>query len=78
LAFGGQGQVDLCSEDPGKEVDLCINTAVRDLAIVWRGDVPMAEALRSKAIRTHGNVHLARTIQEWLGICLCAEVAAEE
>ena len=74
----GQEQVDLCSEDPGKEVDLYINATVRDLALVWRGDVPMAEALRSKAIRTHGNVHLARTIQEWLGICLYAEVAAAE
>lgn len=73
----GQGQVDLCSEDPGKEVDLYINTTVRDLALVWRGDVPMAEALRSRSVSTHGNVHLVRTIQDWLGICLYADVAAE-
>ena len=72
----GQGQVDLCSENPGKEVDLYIRSSVRKLAEVWRGDVPMAKALRSKAIQTHGNVHLARTIQEWLGICLYADVAA--
>jgi len=73
-----QDQVDLCSENPGKEVDLYINTTVRDLAMVWRGDVPMANALRDKSIRTHGNVHLARTIQEWLGVCLYADVAAAE
>lgn len=72
----GQGQVDLCSENPGKDVDLYIRSSVRNLAEVWRGDVPMAKALRSKAIQTHGNVHLARTIQEWLGICLYADVAA--
>lgn len=73
-----QGKVDLCSENPGKEVDLYINSTVRDLALIWRGDVPMAEALRSQSIRTHGNVHLARTIQDWLGICLYAEVAVAE
>jgi DNA-binding HxlR family transcriptional regulator len=73
-----QGKVDLCSENPGKEVDLYINSTVRDLALIWRGDVPMAEALRSQSIRTHGNVHLARTIQDWLGVCLYAEVAVAE
>lgn len=73
-----QDQVDLCSENPGKEVDLYINSTVRDLALVWRGDVPMVEALRNQSIRTHGNVHLARTIRDWLGICLYAEVAAAD
>lgn len=71
-----QGEVDLCSENPGKEVHLYIKSTVRDLALVWRGDVPMAEALHRRSIRTHGNVHLARTIQQWLGICVYADVAA--
>jgi hypothetical protein len=51
---------------------------IEHLALVWRGDVPMAEALRSRSVHTHGNVHLARTIQNWLGICLYADVAAQE
>jgi DNA-binding HxlR family transcriptional regulator len=67
-------EVDLCSEDPGKEVDLYINTTVRDLARVWRGDVPMKKALREKTIRTHGNTHLTRTMPDWLGICLYADI----
>jgi DNA-binding HxlR family transcriptional regulator len=66
--------VDLCSEDPGKEVDLYINATVSDLAQVWRGDVPMKKALRQKSIRTHGNTHLARTMPDWLGICLYADI----
>jgi len=66
--------VDLCSENPGKEVDLYINTTVRDLAGVWRGDVPVATALREKTVRTHGNASLARSIQNWLGICLYADI----
>lgn len=59
-----------------KEVDLYINSTVRDLATVWRGDVPMKKALREKLIRTHGNTHLARTMPDWLGICLYADVVA--
>jgi DNA-binding HxlR family transcriptional regulator len=70
--------VDLCSEDPGKEVDLYISTQVRDLATVWRGDVPLRTARRDKRIRTHGNAHLARTMPDWLGICLYADVASAE
>jgi len=68
------GDVDLCSEDPGKEVDLYISSTVRDLAHVWRGDVAMKKALRGKSIRTHGNTHLARTMPDWLGVCLYADV----
>ena len=71
-----ENEVDLCSEDPGKEVDLYISSTVRDLASVWRGDIPLAKALRDKAIRTHGNVHIARTITKWLGINLYADVNA--
>jgi DNA-binding HxlR family transcriptional regulator len=70
--------VDLCSEDPGKEVGLYISTQVRDLAAVWRGDVPLQTARRDKRIRTHGNAHLARTMPDWLGICLYADVAPAE
>ena len=68
------GDVDLCSESPGKDVDLYINSTVRDLAEVWRGDVPIRTALRQKSIRTHGNTHLARTIPNWLGVCLYADI----
>jgi hypothetical protein len=59
-------------------VDLYISTQVRDLATVWRGDVSLQTARRDKRIRTHGNSYLARTMPEWLGICLYADVAPAE
>ena len=74
----GAGEVDLCTESPGKEVDLYINTRVRTLAEVWRGDLDLKEALREKEVRAHGNMHLARTMPEWLGICLYADVKPAE
>ena len=72
------GEVDLCTENPGKDVDLYINTNVRTLAEVWNGDVDAKRALRDKRIRTHGNRRLARTLPDWLGISLYAHVRPAE
>ena len=66
--------VDLCTEDPGREVDLYISTQVRHLAEVWRGDVPLRKARREERIRVHGNAHLVRTMPDWLGISPYADV----
>ena len=71
-------EVDLCTEDPGKDVDLYINTRVRDLVEVWSGDRGLKKALREKLIRTHGNTHLARTMPDWLGICPYADIRPAE
>ena len=68
------GEVDLCTENPGREVDLYINSKVRTLVEIWHGDLDLGRALRENLVRAHGNVHLARTMPEWLGICLYADV----
>lgn len=67
-------EVDLCTENPGKEVDLYINSGVRDMVKVWRGDLALRKALREKLVRTQGNRHLIRTMPDWLGICLYADI----
>ncbi len=71
-------EVDLCTENPGKDVDLYINTRVRDLVEVWSGDLDLKKALRDKLVRTHGNTHLARTMPAWMGICLYADIRPAE
>jgi len=66
--------VDLCTENPGKEVDIYINTGVRDMVKVWRGDLSLKKALREKLVRTNGNTHLIRSMPDWLGVCLYADI----
>ena len=66
--------VDLCTEDPGKDVDLYISSSVRSIAEVWKGDLDMRAALRDKSIRAHGLRHLIRTMPDWFGMCLYKEV----
>ena len=66
--------VDLCTEDPGKEVDLYINSSVRTIVEVWRGDLDIRTALRDGSIKAHGSRHFIRTMPNWFGVCLYNEV----
>ncbi len=66
--------VDLCTEDPGKEVDLYINSSVRTIVEVWRGDLDIRTALRDGSIKAHGSRHFIGTMPKWFGVCLYKEV----
>jgi len=68
------GEVDLCTENPGKDVDLYIRTTLRHLVEIWNGDIEIKSALSKGLIKTQGNTQLAKTMPDWLGICLYADV----
>ena len=61
--------VDLCTGDPGKDVDLYLNSDLRTMVEVWAGDVDLSKALRDQRIRAHGLRHLIRTMPDWFGLC---------
>ncbi len=67
-------EVDLCTEDPGKDVDLYISTDVRTMAEVWQGDIELKKALADETIKTQGNHKLIKTIHDWIGLCIFMEV----
>lgn len=66
--------VDLCTENPGKEVDVYINTSVRTLVEIWQGNLKIRTALHDQLVTTIGNSKLVRSMPEWLGICLYAHI----
>ncbi len=66
--------VDLCTENPGKEIDLYIKSTVRTIVEVWEGDLDMRAALRNKSIVALGPRHLVRTMPDWFGVCLYKDV----
>ena len=68
------GQVDLCTENPGLDVDLYVSSSMRDLVAVWEGEVPIKTALRKKLLRTQGARNIASTLPQWLGINPYADV----
>jgi DNA-binding HxlR family transcriptional regulator len=68
------GEVDLCTENPGIDVDLYITTTLRNLVEIWKGDIEIKQAQRKELIKTQGNTQLAKTMPDWLGICLYADI----
>jgi DNA-binding HxlR family transcriptional regulator len=67
-------EVDLCTEDPGKDVDLYISTDVRTMAEIWQGDIDLKKALTDKAIKVHGNRKLIIAMPDWIGLCIYMDV----
>ena len=66
--------VDLCTKNPGLDVDLYITATVRTMVEIWEGDLGLKTALRKRQVKTNGNRQLIRTLPEWFGICLYADV----
>lgn len=67
-------EVDLCTENPGKDVDLYISSNVRTMVEIWEGKLGLKTALRKKLVKANGLQALARTMPDWFGICLYADV----
>lgn len=67
-------EVDLCTEDPGKDVDLYVSSDVRTMVEAWQGDIDLTKALASGAIKAHGERNLIKTIPDWIGLCIYKDV----
>lgn len=61
-------EVDLCSIDPGFDVDLRVATDLRTMTAIWMGLTDIeAEAGRGR-VQAAGDPELARSMQAWLGL----------
>lgn len=68
--------VDLCTEDPGKDVALYIVTDVRTMIEVWQGDKGIEKCIRDNSIQAHGTRSLITTMPDWIGLSLYAGISA--
>jgi DNA-binding HxlR family transcriptional regulator len=59
--------VDLCSIDPGFDVDLYVSTDLRTMTAIWMGVDSVKSALRAERMMLTGNRQLAANIEAWLG-----------
>ena len=62
------GQVDVCLEDPGYEVDLTIRCNLLTLTRVFMGDLSIERAKVSGKLRLAGNPLLIRNMSRWFGL----------
>lgn len=68
------GEVDVCDDDPGHPVTVTVESRLRTLTRVWRGDVGWDEAVRAGAIELIGATHLRRAVGNWLRLSAFAAV----
>ncbi len=59
-------EVDLCLKDPGAEADLHVSADLAAFARMWLGDTPIAQTLRTGAVRLTGRRDLVREFPSWL------------
>lgn len=70
----GDESVDLCTVDPGKEVDLWLNTDLRTMIEIWMGDLSCKAALREQRLQLIGPATLSQNITRWFSLSLFADI----
>jgi DNA-binding HxlR family transcriptional regulator len=68
LMVDPDGGVDLCSIDPGFDVDLYVSTDLRTMTAIWMGLDTVRAAVASERLLLTGDRQLAANIQTWLGL----------
>lgn len=62
------GNVDLCSVDPGFEVELYIQTTLRTMTSIWMGLSTVSTELGKNSLALDGCQKLTSNMQTWLGL----------
>jgi DNA-binding HxlR family transcriptional regulator len=68
LLVGPDIGVDLCSVDPGFDVDLYVSTDLRTMTAIWMGVETVSSAQRAERLYLSGDRQLATDMQTWLGL----------
>ena len=67
-------ELDLCVNDPGKEVDVYFTSSVRTLADIWMGQNTYRKAIGEGALTVVGNKALTRNITAWMANSVFADL----
>lgn len=68
LVVETDGKVDLCSVDPGFDVDLYVSGSLRAMTAIWMGLETVRNAVKTDQIKVTGEKGLASNMQTWLGL----------
>jgi DNA-binding HxlR family transcriptional regulator len=60
--------VDLCSVDPGYDVDLYVASSLKVMTAIWLGYETVRAAVRDERVKLTGDRQLASNMQSWLGL----------
>ncbi len=68
------GYVDLCSVDPGFDVDLYLSTDLRTMTEIWMGYITVERAKDQKRLVITGDRQLEAAVGGWLRLSAFAKV----
>lgn len=60
--------VDLCSVDPGFDIDLYVSVDLRTMTAIWMGLDTVRAAIGNKRMMVTGDQRIASAMQTWLGL----------
>jgi DNA-binding HxlR family transcriptional regulator len=69
------GDVDLCLEDRGVEIDVSLSTSLRTMTRIWMGDLSLGQARAQGLLKISGPARLIRCLSEVLGASTFAHIA---
>lgn len=67
--------VDVCVQDPGKEIDVYFTTDLRTMSEVWMGDRTYKSAISSNDLKIVGPTALTRNVTAWMSNSMFAGAA---
>jgi hypothetical protein len=68
LRVHAAGEVDLCSTNPGFEIDLYVTSPLRSLTAIWMGFTTVSEEVKLGNVELIGDAEIAKSMQQWLGL----------
>lgn len=66
------GKVDLCSFDPGYEVDLLVTSSLKTMTSIWMGLTRLEAEVRAGRVQLDGDPAVSRSMQLWLKLSVFA------
>ncbi len=60
--------VDMCSFDPGYEIDLLVSGSLRSMTSVWMGVSNLAQEISAGKLSVEGDPRLVKAMPLWLGL----------
>jgi DNA-binding HxlR family transcriptional regulator len=71
------GEVELCIDDPGHEVDLVIRATVAAITSVWMSKLGIRDAMKTGDLTIQGSTALKKSLPDWLPGSPLARLGAE-
>ncbi len=62
------GNVDLCSVDPGFEIDVIVTTSLRSMTAIWMGLSSIGREVDARNLELDGDPVIAQAMRSWLGL----------